>query len=191
MEPPEPRERPGYRIQPMRLEDLPEVQVVDRLAYPSPWPEVVFRRELANFRHSRYLVARPLEGGAVVGFAGMWQVLDEAHVTTIAVHPEHRGRKLGELLFLCLLEIALVRGATFLTLEVRKSNVVAQSLYRKYGLEVVGERKAYYTDNREDALLMTVRGIQTLEYRRFLAQRWEEVGRRLRYELELDPLLVP
>jgi ribosomal-protein-alanine N-acetyltransferase len=92
----------------------------------------------------------------VVGFAGMWMMVDEAHVSTIASHPDWRGRSVGELLLLSLLREGQRRQAIFATLEVRVTNIVAQNLYRKYGFEEVGRRKRYYHDNGEDALIMTV-----------------------------------
>ena len=90
----------------------------------------------------------------IVGFAGMWTVFDEAHITTIGVEPEHRGHGLGELLLVALADEAVRRGAEWLTLEVRVSNEPAQGLYHKYGFSVQGVRKRYYSDNNEDAYIM-------------------------------------
>jgi ribosomal-protein-alanine N-acetyltransferase len=109
---------------------------------PAAW----FRPAPANFPDPE----RP-----VVGYAGFWYIIDEAHISTIAVHPDWRGHGAGEALFVHLLETALDLGAVTSTLEVRVSNERAQSLYRKYAFEVVGRRKRYYRDNGEDALLMT------------------------------------
>lgn len=92
--------------------------------------------------------------GKIVGFAGMWNMYDEAHVTTIGVDPDYRGQGLGELLFVSLIDEAMRRGAGWLTLEVRVSNEPAQSLYRKYEFTVQGTRKRYYSDNNEDAYIM-------------------------------------
>ncbi|MCL5257350.1 MAG: ribosomal protein S18-alanine N-acetyltransferase [Chloroflexi bacterium] len=94
------------------------------------------------------------EGPEIVGFAGLWLRLDEAHVTTICVKPEYRGKGVGELLLASLFDIALDLGGSWLTLEVRVSNYVAQSLYRKYGFRESGTRRHYYSDNGEDALIM-------------------------------------
>jgi ribosomal-protein-alanine N-acetyltransferase len=91
----------------------------------------------------------------VVGYGGFWYILDEAHISTIAVHPDWRGQRVGEHLFVAMLEQALDLGALTATLEVRVSNERAQNLYHKYAFEVVGRRKRYYRDNGEDALLMT------------------------------------
>ncbi len=104
----------------------------------------------------------------VVGFAGLWLMLDEAHITTIGVKASHRGRGVGELLLLGLFDAALEMGASLMTLEVRVSNVVAQKLYEKYGFERVGIRKGYYSDNGEDAYIMTVTDIQSSYYRAIL-----------------------
>ena len=101
----------------------------------------------------------------VVGYAGIWLNLEEGHITAIAVHPDQRGRGIGELLLLGLLDQAYDLGAEQLTLEVRVSNTVAQRLYVKYGFRGHGERKRYYTDNGEDALIMWTDDIRTPEYR--------------------------
>ena len=95
----------------------------------------------------------------IIGFAGMWQSFDEAHVTTIGVDPAYRGQSLGELLLLSMFDTAMARGANWLTLEVRVSNDSAQALYRKYGFTVHGVRKRYYSDNNEDALIMWSRAL--------------------------------
>jgi ribosomal-protein-alanine N-acetyltransferase len=90
----------------------------------------------------------------IAGFAGLWLMVDEAHVTTIGVAPEHRGKHIGEMLFLALVDIAMDMRANWVTLEVRVSNTVAQNLYHKYGLQIAGTRKRYYSDNGEDAYIM-------------------------------------
>jgi [ribosomal protein S18]-alanine N-acetyltransferase len=91
---------------------------------------------------------------SIVGYAGIWVMTDEAHVTTIASHPEMRGRGVGELLLVSLMHRAIEIGARWMTLEVRASNMVAQNLYRKYTFKEMGIRRGYYSDNREDALVM-------------------------------------
>jgi ribosomal-protein-alanine N-acetyltransferase len=101
----------------------------------------------------------------ILGFAGMWVLLDEAHVTTIGVDPEWQGRGLGEFLFVSLLDEALQRGATWVTLEVRVTNDTAQALYRKYGFSVQGRRPRYYSDNNEDAYIMWSESLRDPEYR--------------------------
>jgi [ribosomal protein S18]-alanine N-acetyltransferase len=99
------------------------------------------------------------------GFAGMWVLLDEAHVTTIGVDPDYQGRGLGEFLFAALMDEAMQRQATWVTLEVRVSNLAAQSLYRKYGFTVQGRRPRYYSDNNEDAYIMWSDSMKDPAYR--------------------------
>jgi len=91
---------------------------------------------------------------SIIGFAGLWLMVDEAHVTTIALHPRYRGRGLGELMLSSLVQIAYNISARTVTLEVRVTNHVAQNLYRKYGFQEAGVRRRYYSDNNEDALIM-------------------------------------
>lgn len=111
----------------------------------------------------------------IIGFAGMWTMFDEAHVTTIGVHPSERGNGLGELLLVQLFVEAAARGAEMLTLEVRVSNDSAQELYRKYGFEQQGVRRRYYSDNGEDAYIMWSPNIREPEY----AERFDELRARL------------
>jgi ribosomal-protein-alanine N-acetyltransferase len=109
----------------------------------------------------------------------MWLAFDEAHITTIGVDPEHRGRGLGELLLLGMVDAALARGARWLTLEVRVSNVAAQTLYRKYGFSVRGSRKRYYSDNNEDALIMWSHALDDPDFRANVETRRHDLQRRL------------
>src|SRR5680860_221283 len=102
----------------------------------------------------------------IIGFAGMWNLYDEAHVTTIGVIPELRGRGLGELLFVAMIDEAIRRRVNWVTLEVRLSNLGAQALYRKYGFTVEGRRPRYYSDNNEDAFIMWSRSLKDVEYLR-------------------------
>ncbi len=133
----------------------------------------------------------------MIGFAGMWLLYDEAHITTIGVEPAHRGRYLGELLLGTLLDEALRRGAGWLTLEVRVSNEPAQRLYRKYGFSVQGTRRRYYSDNNEDAHIMWSASLHEPAYLRDLARVRRELAERLNMSLppilgaETDPPGVP
>ncbi len=107
----------------------------------------------------------PTDGHApVVGYGGLWLMVDEAHISTIASHPEWRGRGIGELLLFAMIDNAIEIGAHLVTLEVRVSNATAQGLYRKYGFLVAGTRVGYYSDNGEDAYIMTTPPITTAEY---------------------------
>jgi len=138
-------------IRPMTARDIPDVMRIERECFSSPWHESAYRSELAN-QVAWYVVAEV--EGRVVGFAGMWVVADEAHITTIGVEKRFRGRKIGERMLVALIEEALMGGATRMTLEVRESNYIAQNLYFKYGFEIAGIRPGYYTDNDEDALIL-------------------------------------
>lgn len=134
-----------------------------------PWP---FFRKSSKADDSGH-------GGGIVGYAGMWMMLDEAHITTIALRTALRGQGLGELLLATLIETAIDLGAVRVTLEVRVSNDVAQNLYRKYGFRQEGVRPRYYSDNNEDAYIMTTDNIQSLEYRRSFDEHSALLHRRL------------
>jgi [ribosomal protein S18]-alanine N-acetyltransferase len=122
----------------------------------------------------------------VVGYGGIWLTVDDAHITTIAVAPQYRGQGLGELLLNGLIDQALDLQAAVMTLEVRVSNVVAQNLYAKYSFQVVGRRPRYYTDNGEDALIMTTDPIRTPEYRALLSELRRKLFARLRHQAEAE-----
>jgi [ribosomal protein S18]-alanine N-acetyltransferase len=139
-------------IAPMRMEDVARVLEIEQVSFPTPWPRDAYTHELRENRLACYLVARIMH--EIVGYTGMWIILDEAHVTTIAVDPAHRRQRIGERLLVSLLDEAMRRGARWVTLEVRKSNAPAQTLYHKYGFKEIGVRKGYYSDNREDAIVM-------------------------------------
>lgn len=139
-------------LAPMTMDDLPRVLEIERESFRTPWPADAYAHELRENRLAFYIVARVEE--ALVGYAGMWVILDEAHITTIAVDPRYRGQHIGERLLVGMIDAALERGARWVTLEVRRSNTTAQALYKKYGFREVGTRKGYYSDNREDAIVM-------------------------------------
>ena len=175
--------RPPVRlvIEPMRLADLAEVQAIERASFTSPWPPHAYRSELESNRLATYLVARV--GETVVGFAGMWLMVDEAHITTFATHPAWRRRRIGERLLLSLLDLAVDRRAREATLEVRLSNLAARRLYEKYGFRPVGLRPNYYSDDREDALVMTTEPLDGERMRARIA--------RLREALDAAPAPEP
>jgi ribosomal-protein-alanine N-acetyltransferase len=141
------------RIEPMSLEDLDEVQRIEEASFSTPWPANAYRSELMTNRLASYLVAR--FDGLIVAYGGLWLMVDEAHITTFAVHPAWRRQGIGERLLLAFLDIARDRHAREATLEVRLSNLPARRLYEKYGFRPVGLRPRYYSDNNEDALIMT------------------------------------
>jgi len=136
----------------MTLEDVDAVSEIEKQSFAVPWSRDAFVREVTENRCARYLVAR--EDGIPVAYAGMWLVLDEGHVTNIAVRKDARGRGLGEMVARALMQLAADTGVNYMTLECRRSNLVAQSLYKKLGFVEVGFRKRYYADNNEDALVM-------------------------------------
>ena len=140
-------------VEAMRLDDVAAVHEIERLSFATPWPAYAFEQELRGNRLARYVVARA--GERVVGFAGVWLMVDEAHITTFGVHPEWRRQGIGRQLLLNLLDLGGALRARRMTLEVRVSNESAQALYRAFGFEVVGRRPRYYTDDGEDALVMT------------------------------------
>jgi ribosomal-protein-alanine N-acetyltransferase len=152
-------------IRPMRPEDVEAVADLEIEVYPQPWSTKVFREELA-LPNRRYIVAED-EDGTIVGYAGLLLVEEDAHVTTVAVDPAIRRRRLGSRLMLALVAASRRASARHLTLEVRMSNVSAQRLYERFGFAPVGIRKNYYRD--EDALVMWAIDIDTDEYRRRVA----------------------
>lgn len=159
-------------IEPMRRTDVTTVSSIERRCYATPWHENAYYTELSN-RSACYLVARL--DGQVVGYGGMWVIMDEAHITTLAVDPPYQGQKIGERLLHAMLEEAIFHGATRATLEVREHNHVAQNLYRKYGFREAAIRKNYYTDNGENAIVMWVDDIREPEYRQRLYELKHEL----------------
>lgn len=205
-------------VEPMELEDIPQVLEVDRESYTLPWPASAYRREIVHNRNAHYLTLRqvpdtangtsahadperkrpalsflpwPLRPsgnheerpGQIIGYAGMWIMVDEAHITTIAVRETWRGRGLGELLLASLIAAAAEGGAERVTLEVRVSNETAQNLYRKYGFHQEGLRRRYYSDNNEDAYIMTTSSIRDLTYR----EEFDRLVRALRARVDREP----
>ncbi|HXG26658.1 MAG TPA: ribosomal protein S18-alanine N-acetyltransferase [Candidatus Binatia bacterium] len=143
----------AIRIEAMTLDDLPAVHAIERRSFAVPWPDDAYRNEIRTNRLATYVVARA--GDEVVGFGGIWIMVDEAHITTFAVDPRWRRRGVGERMLLTLLDLSVARRAREATLEVRLSNLPARKLYEKYGFRPVGIRPRYYSDNGEDALIMT------------------------------------
>lgn len=190
---------PPYRVEPMRWDDVPQVMAIERKSFTLPWSDYTYRHEILENRNAYYFVARRLDErvirkpvswwgrlfkrevrAPIVGYGGFWIVVDEAHISTIASDEKWRGRGIGELMLLAMIERSIELGAHEVTLEVRVSNSVAQNLYRKYGFEVVGRRSGYYRDNNEDADLMTVSGVFTPEYQAKLKVLREALEDRLR-----------
>jgi len=128
----------------MTLEDIDDVMVVEKLSFTIPWSKNALIEEVLNNRMAIYITAKV--NGKAIGYAGMWKIFDEGHITNIAVHPEYRQNGIGSRLVEKLVDIAKERGIVKMTLEVRKSNLAAQALYCKYGFKEMGLRKGYYAD---------------------------------------------
>jgi ribosomal-protein-alanine N-acetyltransferase len=163
----EPRPDLGNRaplvIEPMADTDIKEVLRIEQQSFTTQWPSNAFYQELHDNKLAHYFVGRVDK--RVVAYGGIWVILEDSHVTTIAVRPGYRGRKFGEIMLLRLLDEAIERGASWMTLEVRESNTVAQNLYRKYGFTTVSTRKGYYSDNNENALVMWAGNLKSEIYR--------------------------
>jgi len=140
----------------MQIEDIDQVIQIDQLSFNLPWPRSSFRYEVSENKASRLWVAEtPLDGQQVlVGMLVCWIILDEAHIGTIAIHPDFRRRKIAEKMMLRAFDELQNEGVLKVFLEVRRSNEAALNLYRKFGFIEDGVRKRYYKDNHEDAILM-------------------------------------
>jgi len=162
-------------IAPMTLADIGAVMEIERASFSTTWPADAFYNELHTNKLAYYFVGRV--AGRIVAYGGIWVIFEDSHVTTIAVDPVYRGRKLGEAMLLHLLDRAIEGGAAWMTLEVRESNVAAQQLYRKYGFTTVTTRKGYYSDNNENALVMWAGNLKGEFFRsrlRALRSRFEQ-----------------
>ncbi len=138
----------------MTRDDIEGVMEVERDAFPTPWDPAIFHNEISSNQFAHYLVYEYSE--RIIGYCGIWLVMDEAQITNIAIHSDFRGRGLGEELLRFAIAFLGQFGVAKLSLEVRVSNHVAQQLYRKLGFQEGGIRKNYYADNGEDALVMWV-----------------------------------
>lgn len=145
-------QHPMFEFRSMRIEDIPYICAIELEAFATPWTAEAFHNELINNHFAKYMVMEL--AGEVVGYGGMWLIVDEAHITNIAIAAPYRGRKWGERLLIELQKTASFMGALKMTLEVRVSNLIAQRLYGKLGFYPVGTRRGYYSDNNEDALIM-------------------------------------
>lgn len=175
-------------IRPMSLHDIPEVMDIERRSFPSSWPQTLYQRELKENRLAHYLVieavpdepdhpSMPLwmetlrqrlfrgeRPRRVLGLVGIWFMVGEGHIVTFAVEPEVRRQGLGEALLLAAIDLAIANDQDVLSLECRVSNTAAQALYEKYGFLRVGLRRRYYSDNGEDALIMTTEALTSPAY---------------------------
>ena len=137
----------------MTVEDVDGVHAIEEATFAKPWSRQSFYEEMTRNVCARYLVAET-ESGEIIGFAGVWIVMDEGHITNIAVRQDWRGQGIGKRLTAALMQYASNLGVSYMTLEVRRSNETAQHIYYSLGFQQVGVRKRYYEDNGEDALFM-------------------------------------
>jgi ribosomal-protein-alanine N-acetyltransferase len=193
-----------FYVRPMTEADISQVADIEGESFPTTWPRTAYKRELSN-RLARYLVLidrthppvtppakkrrislpffkphneAPPTTDYVVGYVGVWLMVDEAHVVAIAVRESYRRQGLGERLLYDAIELALANKQESVTLEVRRSNTSAQALYEKYRFLNVGVRKRYYSDNHEDAIVMSTPPIQHENYTEHLAYLREQMEKR-------------
>ena len=140
-------------IRPIREADVKQIHEIEKACFAMPWSEESILHDVKENVVARWLVLDDGNGG-VLAYAGMWFVLDEAHVCNVAVRPDCRGKGYGKRIFTALIDLAKANSMAMMTLEVRRSNTVAQNLYHACGMLDVGYRKRYYEDNKEDALIM-------------------------------------
>lgn len=155
----------------MSSTDVRAVMRIESLSFSTSWPTSAFQSELNDNKLAHYFVGRegPGPDAEVVAYGGIWVILDDAHITTIAVHPDSRSRRYGEQLLVRMLHESISRGASWITLEARESNEIAHNLYRKYGFATIATRRAYYSDNGENAVVMWAGNLRSELYARRLA----------------------
>ncbi|HWJ02708.1 MAG TPA: ribosomal protein S18-alanine N-acetyltransferase [Verrucomicrobiae bacterium] len=141
-----------FCVVPMELSHLDEVLKIEEQSFPTPWSKYAFTCELLDNDFSRYFCL--IYGDRVIGYMGVWIILDEAHITNVAISPEYRNQRLGDYLMQVVTQNCLALGAVRMTLEVRVSNLAAQNLYTRLGFKSAGIRRGYYTDTKEDAIIM-------------------------------------
>jgi len=139
-------------VRPLHPDDLETILEIELLSFSTPWSLEAFKAELKDNEYARYFCLE-LEG-QVIGYMGLWFILDEGHITNIAITPNRRGQHLGEFLMRSVMERMVEQGMERMTLEVRVSNSPAQSLYKRLGFAIAGVRKGYYADTGEDAMIM-------------------------------------
>lgn len=136
----------------MRPEHLSQVEEIEKVSFPTPWSHSAFSYEIMQNSFAHYIVA--LVNNEVIGYGGMWCILDEAHVTNLAVRPDYRMKGVGRSIMMEIIRRAVLMGISSMTLEVRPSNTAARKLYTALGFKERGKRKRYYTDTSEDAIIM-------------------------------------
>ncbi len=164
----------------MTANDIRSVMRIETLSFATSWPPSALASELSDNKLAHYFVGRIDDALAdeIIVYGGIWVILEDSHVTTIAVHPDQRGQRYGEEMLVHLLHEAIERGASWITLEARESNLIAQSLYRKYGFTIVSTRRAYYSDNGENAVVMWAGNLRGELYRSRLARLEADLAQR-------------
>jgi ribosomal-protein-alanine N-acetyltransferase len=168
----------------MRPADISQVVALEQVSYTTAWPRKAFDYELEKNEFAHYFVLRtslPVSqpGSGLIGLGGFWLLANEAHINTLAIHPDWRRMGLGAWLLLTLIEAAQALGASVATLEVRPANQAARSLYQKFEFREVGRRPGYYSDTGEDALILTTSLLGSLDYQAMLRQRKAALLQRL------------
>ncbi|MDA8229280.1 MAG: ribosomal protein S18-alanine N-acetyltransferase [Desulfitobacterium hafniense] len=143
---------PDTIVRPMKIEDIDAIITIERASFPTPWSPHAFTTELRDNEYARYYCLEV--NGRIIGYMGLWFILEEGHITNIAIAPEYRGAGWGEFLLRTVMDKMAAEGMERMTLEVRVSNMVAQKVYERVGFVKMGVRKKYYMDNQEDALIM-------------------------------------
>lgn len=151
----------AYIIRRMTAADVDQVHALEAATFVDPWSRESFQDEMEKNCCARYLVAE--RDGIILAYAGAWMILEEGHITNVAVTPSERGKGLGKAITAALMQYAANLGVQYMTLEVRKSNLVAQSLYQSLGFQTLGVRKRYYENNGEDALLMVCQQMPSVQ----------------------------
>ena len=165
----------GLTVEYLKKEDVPEIVRIEEAAYgPHHWSKDSFYSEINN-KLAKYYVAKN-SSGKTVGYLGAWHIVDEAHITTVAVDPECLRQHIGESLIVKMLEDCYNEFIKYITLEVRVSNIPAIKLYEKYGFKSLGTRKGYYQDNNEDALIMWTENIFYDEYKELFSNNVKSLG---------------
>lgn len=166
-------------IRRMSLEHLDHILEIEPIAFGSHhWSKQSFVNELTN-SSGYYFVAIDTDTNKLCGYSGFWLIGEEAHITTLAVHPDLLRKYIGEIMLINDIEQAQNVGASWLTLEVRVSNLAAQNLYYKYGFKNLGTRKRYYQDNDEDALVLWAENIGSTEYKKNISNRYQDVAAKM------------
>lgn len=168
------------QIEEMTLDDVPAVQGIEKEIFLTPWPRNAYRRELQQNQLATYIVIRDEE--EIVGYAGLWKMSDEAHVTTVGVRRRDQGKGYGMALMVALIQRAYELESRWMTLEVRVSNHGAMAMYEKLGFKVIGRRRGYYTDDGEDAVVMWSDSLLSPAFRQRYDALRQGLGERIAFD---------